>query len=216
MASSAKAEVVTVGAADNTDCLPFGCAGASFVTEYQQVYSASSFGALPFDIAAVSFFRALDPNPAMLTSATYTIGFSTTAAAVGALDPSLILNLGFDNQVFFSGVLGGSVGSELTIGGNGSTPTFLYNPMAGNLLMDITISGAGPDTGIFFDTEQPSSVTSSAAPGIADPENLGLVTQFSTTPPPPPHNPVPEPSTLLLLATALMSAALAKRRRPIE
>jgi PEP-CTERM motif len=200
---SLRADIVTVGSANASDCIPFGCAGSNLITEYQQVYSASSFGLLPFNIAAISFFKTLDSTHPFLTSGNYTISFSTTSMAVGALDPTLALNVGFDNQVFFSGALGGAIGTELTIGGNGATPVFNYNPLAGNLLLDITVSGAGPDTSISFDAEDPSSVMSRAANGLADPVDVGLVTEFSTIPPPPPPPPtVPEPGTLLLLGTA--------------
>src|ERR1700676_2907068 len=95
---SSRADTVTFGSANTSNCLPFGCAGANFISEYQQVYSSSRFGPLPFNIAAISFFNTLGPTQD-LTSGIYTISFSTTSAAVGALNSSLglALNLGIDN-----------------------------------------------------------------------------------------------------------------------
>jgi hypothetical protein len=210
-----RADVVTVGSADTTNCLPFGCAAANSVSEYQQVYLASSFvSALPFNIAAVSFFKTLDPTPDLLTSGTYTISFSTTAKSVGGLDSTLDQNVGFDMRVFFSGTLGGAIGTELTIGGNGATPTFNYDPGAGNLLMDIKVSGASADTHILFNADDVSSTMSRAAFGLSDPVDIGLVTKFSTIAPPsppPPPPPVPEPGTVLLLGTGLLSIARVAR-----
>ena len=167
-AQSLRADAVDVGLANFSNCLPFGCATANFITEYQQVYSSSSFFShtIPFDIAAVSFFTTLDPTPEMMTPGTYTIIFSTTSAPVGGLDTiTLSNNVGLvGSQVFFSGTLGGTVGTDLTIGGNGATPIFVYDPTQGNLLLDITISSPGQDTGITFDAETPSSLMSRAAP----------------------------------------------------
>lgn len=126
---------------------------------------------------------------------------------VGSLNSDLSQNFGiFGSQVFFSGALSGPVGTELTIGGNGATPVFNYNPFLGNLLLDISISGAGPDTGIGFDSENPSTAISMAARGIMDPNPEGLVTMFSDVPPPPPiASTTPEPGSMLLFGTGALA-----------
>ena len=211
-----RANEVTVGLGNSTNCVPFGCAGAAGVTEYQQVYSLDSFNTYNpggFTIAAVSFFTS-DTNPAV-TSGNYTISFATTALSVGSLDVNLSQNADLgSSQLFFQGSLGGSVGSEFTIGGNGATPTYFYDPsMGSNLLIDISISNPGSDRGTFFTAEEFASSISRVTNAFVDPVNIGLVTTFSDVAPPPPVvSTTPEPGSMLLFGTGL-AAILRKARR---
>jgi len=193
------ADTVTVGVANNGNCIPFGCANG--VTRYQQVYDSGQFVA-PFDIANISFFDTLNPGSGAVTHATYTISFSTTSASVGGLDIALDNNVGSDTSSFFSGDLAGFSGTKLTIDG---TSMFHYNPVLGNLLLDINISGAGTDAGIFLDTEEDSTVMSRAAAGLSDPFNIGLVTEFDSMASPPLSS-VPEPRYLVLVLVGIMLA----------
>jgi PEP-CTERM motif len=212
------ADEITIGAGNGANCVPFGCAGNSLfpVTEYQQVYSSADFSPLPLEIAAVSFFTS--GTTGIVTPAKYTISFSTTSVTPGVMSSNpLILdlpqNLGSDNQIFFSGTLGGAVGLELTIGGNVNTP-FFYDPSAGNLLMDITISNPGPNGGILFIADDPASSMSRVTNGFVDVSDVGLVTKFSDVPPPPPVvSTTPEPGTMVLFGTGLLAILRRARKK---
>src|SRR5262249_39157969 len=124
------------------DCAPFGCA-----LEYQQVYGNSLFsGAVT--ITGLTFFNN-NFVPGSIADANYVISLSTTAAAVNGLSSVFADNLGTDNQVFFSGPLGGLIGAsnEFTITGT----SFSYDPAMGNLLLTITKDGGDLDFSVFLD-----------------------------------------------------------------
>ncbi len=152
--------------------------------------------------------------PGSIAPANYTISLSTTSAAVNGLDTTFANNLGADNAVFFSGVLGGLIGptNQFTITG---TP-FNYNPALGNLPLAATSDGDGLQFSVFLDFQ-------SNAPDwdIQSHIKLRFVrrcrhgsnrhrprTQFTYRAP---TSSVPEPGTLWLLATALIGLVLFRR-----
>jgi hypothetical protein len=198
------ADTLTVGAPGNPfdgDCAPFGCA-----VEYQQVYGAGLFpGAI--SITGLTFFNN-NFVPGSIADANYAISFSTTAAAVNGLSATFANNLGSDNQVFFSGALGGLIGpaNQFTLTG---TP-FTYNPALGNLLLTVTSDGTGMNFSVFLDflSNAPAGTFSRAysfdTSGVA--RNLendtGLVTEFTYSAV---VSAVPEPASLFLLGSALLA-----------
>jgi hypothetical protein len=106
----------------------------------------------PITILAITFFDSFSTypdEPNAVTAADYTFSFSTTSKLVGGLDlTNLNNNFGVDNQVFFSGALGGPLsGIEFTVTG---TMPFTYDPSLGNLLLNISLSNRDSDSWTFF------------------------------------------------------------------
>lgn len=135
----ASAASVTVGSMDSGNCYPFNCndSGTSVgpSIHYQQVYSSAAFSG-PISISSIGF-QSLPGFPFEVLTGDYNISFSTTAAAVGSLDPTFANNVGGDSATFFNATItGGLIGATYTISG---TP-FSYDPMNGNLLMDVQVS----------------------------------------------------------------------------
>lgn len=199
---------ITVGAPGdsfNGDCAPFGCA-----LEYQQVYGAGLFPGI-ITITDLTFFN-LNFVPGDIAPANYTISLSTTSAAVNGLNATFASNVGADNQTFFSGPLGGTIGpaNQFTISG---TP-FNYNPSTGNLLLHVIKDRGESDFSVFLD------FSSAAAPGTFSraygfdssgvasvlENDTGLVTEFTYTP----AGEVPELGSIWLVSVGI---ALAWTRR---
>ena len=73
-----------------------------------------------------------------MLSGTYQVSLSTTSKPVNGLSSNLASNIGADNTVIFTGNLGGTgTVSSFTITG---TAPFVYDPAAGNLLVDIVVT----------------------------------------------------------------------------
>jgi hypothetical protein len=207
LASNVRADGVTIGVVDDGNCYPFTCndsgTNVGLAMEYQQVYAANQFSG-PMAISGITFFDTLYPGATVLNG-DYQIFLSTAAPGVGpgTLGTDAAANEGSDNTLFFSGNLGQTLlGSTFDIAG---TTPFIYNPVNGNLLMDVLVSnqdnvpsGFG---GGFLDADDSGAVTSRAWCGPAgfacpalNPDTAGLVTEFTS---------VPEPSSLLLLGSGL-------------
>ena len=149
------------------------------------------------------------------------VNLSTTGRAPDGLSATFANNIGADEIVAYSGSITFSSGFTGPAGGpkdfdviiNLARP-FIYNPAAGNLLMDVRSVGAlfGP-SGFFTDLQISSSDGVSRVEGRIDSSTGGsnseaIVTHFTYSP-----TPVPEPATIVLLSAGLAGAAAKLRNR---
>jgi hypothetical protein len=186
--------------------LPFHSEEWTNHMRYQQVYEASQFGvlSLPAHITHIAFRPDADGGDAFnSTIQDMQINLSTTLIAPDNLSLTFADNVGVDDSVVYSGSL------SLSSGDTGGPPRdfdiiislqnpFLYDPGAGNVLLDIRIYTPASTTG--FDAVDPvgDSVSRVFAWDVNSPmgdisDSAGLVTQFTA-------QPIPEPATLVLLA----------------
>jgi hypothetical protein len=130
---------------NENNCFPFGFCEGNGTMRYQQVYASSQFSG-PILIGQILFrpdatfgggFSALLPD--------IQIDMSTTREAADALSTTFADNVGPDDTIVyargalplfssFTGPAAGPKTFDITI--NLTTP-FLYNPAAGNLLLDV-------------------------------------------------------------------------------
>lgn len=229
--STANATVVVAPNAQATaegnirNTFPFFVTGGM---RYQQVYAASEFSAFsgPETISQIAF--RCDGSGSFCTSfsqllPSIDIHLSTTAAAPDALSDTFAANVGADNTLVHTGPLTlSSAGQTLRPAG---TPNpfdvvitlqtgFLYDPSAGNLLLDITNYSSPGKIGIRLDANFSILDSISRLSANGDPaatsgrlETEALVTQFSTT------AQIAEPATLTLFGLALLGLGAGRRRK---
>lgn len=187
---SANNKPVTVGVATNGNCYPFMCNDSGTSTgpsiHYQQVYAASAFSGVT-QINSVTFFQVFTAQfggTTTVLSGNYQVSLSTTTKTVDQLSPTLSSNIGADNTVIFNGNLGGvSTSPSFTI--NAAVP-FLYDPSAGNLLLDIVVTSQQllrNGSGNGYNDAGSNSSTSRAYAFVGNSngavDTIGLVTEFN-------------------------------------
>jgi hypothetical protein len=159
-------------------------AGSGPSIHYQQVYSASQFPGIT-EINSLTFFQSTVTGTTTVLNGTYQVSLSTTTRPVNGLSSNIADNIGADNAQIFSGNLGGtSTAPSFTIA---ASAPFVYNPAAGNLLLDIvvtnqTVLANGGGNG-YLDADNTATATTRAfaflgnGGGFVD--TTGLVTRFN-------------------------------------
>ena len=118
---------------------------------YQQVYSASQFPSGPIKITGIAFRpdgSVTDPNLTIIFS-TVQMDLSTTAGTPGTLSATFADNVGPDNKtvfnsfVFMNAPVTGPAGGPKDFTVAFSLTPFIYNPGAGNLLLDVRAFESG-------------------------------------------------------------------------
>jgi len=173
----------------------------------QQEYTAAAFGDTPVEISRVSFFfNYYGPNNNWFGSTqpgSWQVSLANNANGSG-LTSAFASNVGASNAVFANGQGTVTVPNRVDF-----TGSFVYDPTAGNLLLDIL--GPGYYNGSFTATGSVNRIYAwdNDAFGNVD-YGYGISTEFEVGAP---SNNVPEPATLGLLAVGLAGIAFGKRRK---
>lgn len=203
---------------NSNNCFPF--TGCSPIDRYQQVFASTQFAALAQPELLTEIAIRPDAQFGMAGTVSFSnvvISLSTTAAAPDGLSSTFAANIGADVATVYSGAL------TLTTANTGSaagprdfdivisflTP-FLYDPTAGNLLLEFQNFGTRSGRNIFDATDVVGDGTSRVH-AFNDPNSatgnlntVGFVARFGTRP----AVAVPEPGTLALLGLVLLAIGL--------
>ena len=194
-----RAQVVVVpNALATTDGNDFGDTGVGPAARFMQIFDKAQFGALsgPALLTQIAYRPDTIPGPSGPHPVTLQIFASTTSRSVAGLSWTFADNLGANNTLVFSGTV---IETTQNLPGPGNTrqfdivhrftTPFLYDPAAGNLLLDYQISGSS-GTAIRRDavTGNPTvnSVIAfgSATATTADDSRVPLPIQFTFESPP--------------------------------
>jgi hypothetical protein len=180
-ATFSPAQALVVGTADSGSSFPFGTYLGG--TQYQQVYSASQFGA-GLNITDISFYQTQYPGGTP-NSATFTLYLSTVSAgnSIATFDSSAFVyspNASF-TQVF-SGLVPTVTDGKLNFH---LSTAFNYLASAGNLMLTVVATGLQDGSGFFLDGDRGNANTNSRFSAYSYDWNLdgkgnsGLVTGFN-------------------------------------
>jgi hypothetical protein len=196
---------------------PFSPGAYAAGGEYQEIYSSLAFGG-PVSLTSIAFASTLlVPSPAIINY-DVTLGLSNTSASTTAPSTNFATNKGSNFSTVFSGKLVANLQNNKTFDLVFPIAPFFYDPIQGNLLLDIvmnakTVATLGDALFLINDLTTPpvtARVFQSFGTGPAFTDSLSLFTQFGTAEPGPA---VPEPSTWLLLGSGLIGLVLWRRRQ---
>lgn len=193
----------TVGSPTGGNLIPFSTPFATGITTYQQLYSATAFAGMT-SIDTVSFDLASGDT---LGTVDLDISFYLSPMAIGGLSTTAADNLGASLANFGSFSLGGAAPTVLSFTG----PGFNYNPLDGNLIMQINLSNMLADGNAFYFSDVLSPVVDRYFGGeTGTVSGTGLVTTFSSV-----GGAVPEPATwaFMIFGFGAVGGALRSSRR---
>ncbi len=205
---AAWATPIVIGSGSSLNGFPFGEVSGpiAYLGEYQQIYLSTAFSG-PVFIHQIAFESA-----ALGTLVdTFTLGLGTTSATPSDPGTTYAGNKRQDFTQVFSGtvvttLMGGSA-FDLVI--NLDDP-FLYDPGAGNLLLDVFLTGASGNgapfkAGISTDVGRLFNAGGTGSPTATS--DFGLLTQFDVT-----QSQTPEPVTLTLVGIGLAGGVMVRKR----
>jgi hypothetical protein len=170
-------------------------AGSGTGLRYMQIFDASQFGALSGPSVLTQLALRPDTTPGPSRTLTYRVYASTTSRSVAEMSTTFADNLGTDNTLVFDGTF---TQTTENLPGPGDTrqfdilypftTPFLYDPGAGNLLLDFQFASGTQEGASEWDavTENPTTRgiiggSPTARTGVVIAAN---VTQFTFQPPP--------------------------------
>lgn len=188
--------VPDVAQGNSSTIAPFS---ADETMRYQQIYSTAAFSSLAGDVLITGInFGCEFPTPQFPPRVCIgvierlEVRLSTTSRAVDNLSATFSENIGFDEVVVLT------PRAVDYVYGFGLDQPYIYNPDAGNLLLDIRFGGFHTSVGLLDaenvlgdETSRVYAIGVDSLTGTMD--TIGLVTTFVYTP-------VPEPSTAGLFA----------------
>ncbi len=182
---------------------------------YQQIYSSTEFPGAPILITELAFSTSSVISSASLDSLGLDVHLGDAATSAANPSATFSSNRGSDYQDVFSGMLTFTPAQNNTFDMvlHLTTP-FLYNPSAGDLLLDILLTQTPSITGSALYFGGDSSATdarifnaSPSATGRVDFNTLATEFTFTSV------SAAPEPSTLLMLVTGLGAVIVGLKRK---
>ena len=203
LGSSVKA-ATTVGVATDGNTIPFSSPLRQGVSIYQQIYAGSAFAGMA-SINRISFDYFLGDE---LATADLDIFFYLTPLAVGELTDTAANNRGTLLSNFGSFSISGAAPSVLSFQG----PAFDYDPLMGNLLMQINYTDVTRDGFSFYARDARDSVVTQRYIGgdTGRVSGSGLVTTFDFV-----NGGVPEPATwaFMIIGFGAVGSTLRQQRK---
>ena len=217
-ATPTRADFISVGTTNGGSQPPF--VGTTEGQRFMQSYLASAFGSGPLLITQIAFRSSSTSNQTVILP-DLQVSLSTTKSSPtpSGMSTTFAANIGADaTSVFGRGSATFNLTSDTTDLDEVITfkTPFLYNPSAGNLLLDLNVFQGLPRDSFFTTTVDPSLGNTSAISGsiganVGSYSNFPLFTRFTVQPAG--NATVPEPSSLALCGLAGMTALIAARVR---